>query len=314
MKIKQALIGFFLLSCLYIGALFFIQANTQIQTYATLLQLWHSLPVLLGVSLIVYCLRFLRWRFLLSKASYSVPFKAGALAYMSGYALTISPGKVGELIRIRYCLSLGMPAHVVISAFVFERTFDLIAVLVLASLYVGRSDILIFLLVFVFIFLAVVLWMALSPQLLERIEVQFKKWNFNRLSHLIHTLKNGFLGAKIWLNKIDCAVALLVGVLAWLVSSLSFVYLLNQLQIQMPFIQALAAYPLAMLAGAASMIPGGVGSVEAVLISLLAVYSVPVVLGSMAVIGFRISAIWTATILGILSLSYLEFQRLKKNL
>ena len=104
-----------------------------------------------------------------------------------------------------------------------------------------------------------------------------------------------------------------MGVLAWLVSSLSFVYLLNQLQIQMPFIQALASYPLAMLAGAASMIPGGVGSVEAVLISLLAVYSVPVVLGSMAVIGFRISAIWTATILGILSLSYLELQRINNS-
>lgn len=314
MKIKQALIGFLILSCIYIGALFFLQSNEQTQTYAALMQLWHSLPILMGLTFLIYTLRFLRWHYLLTKASYSVPIKASILAYMSGYALTASPGKVGELIRIRYYLPLGVPAHVVISAFVFERAFDLMSVLVLASLYVGRSDIFIFLLGFVLVFLALVLWMAFKPQLLEQIELQLKKWKFNRLSHLIHTLKNGLMGAKVWLNKTDCIVAMLVGILAWLLSALSFVYLLNQLHIQMPLIQALGAYPLAMLAGAASMLPGGVGSVEAVLISLLAVYSVPLVLGSMAAIGIRISAIWMATLMGILSLFYLEFQRLKTNL
>lgn len=311
-KIKQALIGFLVLISLYIGALFFIQNSQKNQTYDTLVQVWHSLPVLILLTLSIYCLRFLRWQYLLTQASYSLPLKADLLAYMSGYALTASPGKVGELIRIRYYLPLGVPAHVVVSAFVFERAFDLISVLVLASLYVGRTEFFILLLCFVLVFLIVVIGLTFQPKGIEVIELFLKKWRFNRLASIVETLKNGIKGARVWINPKDCTVAMAIGLFVWTISALSFVYLLSQLQIQMPWMQAFAAYPLAMLAGAASMIPAGVGSVEVVLIGLLTLHQVPFFLASMAALGIRISAIWTAILLGIFSLLYLEWRTLRK--
>jgi hypothetical protein len=74
---------------------------------------------------------------LLGRQGLDVQWKQGFLAYLSGFALTASPGKVGELMRVRYFSPMGVPADQVIACFIFERVLDLIAVLLLLMLLVG---------------------------------------------------------------------------------------------------------------------------------------------------------------------------------
>ncbi|MFZ3223540.1 MAG: lysylphosphatidylglycerol synthase domain-containing protein, partial [Rugosibacter sp.] len=96
------------------------------------------------------------------------------------------------------------------------------------------------------------------------------------------------------------------GLAAWGLTSLAFVYLLVQLKINLPILAAIAIYPLAMLAGAASMLPGGIGSVEATIVVVLSLYGVSVGVATLAAIGIRLATIWFSVVCGFIALAILE--------
>jgi len=65
-------------------------------------------------------------------------------------------------------------------------------------------------------------------------------------------------------------------------------------------------YPLSMLAGAASMLPGGVGSTEVTIVGLLSMHDVPIGLATLAAVGIRLSSLWFAVVCGFMSLLGME--------
>ncbi|MEE7546167.1 flippase-like domain-containing protein, partial [Xanthomonas sp. Kuri4-1] len=87
-----------------------------------------TLPVLLS-----FALRYQRWRRLLHSQGDLIPWWPGALAYLSGFAFTASPGKAGELLRIRYYARMQVPASRTLAAFLFERALDLVVVTALGA-------------------------------------------------------------------------------------------------------------------------------------------------------------------------------------
>lgn len=95
MKLKGSLIGFGLITCLYLGALIWL--NTRKQIFAQLPQLWQPLLVMMTMVLGSFILRFARWQWLLHRMGHHPPAGYGFLAYLSGFAFTATPGKVGEL-------------------------------------------------------------------------------------------------------------------------------------------------------------------------------------------------------------------------
>ena len=108
MKIGKAVIGFLLLTCFYLCLLLWVDAKNYGLTQINLLV--HAVPCLLGISLASYLLRYLRWYWILARSEYQVNWLYGFIAYLSGFAFTATPGKVGELSRIRYFPLVGVPA------------------------------------------------------------------------------------------------------------------------------------------------------------------------------------------------------------
>ena len=133
MKLKGSLIGFALITCLYLGLLIWLDARKQVFTH--LPQLWQPLLAMIGMALASFMLRFARWQWLLSRLGHRPPLMYSFLAYLSGFVFTATPGKVGELVRIRYLSPAGAPPKDTIGVFVFERLFDLLAVLILAAFH-----------------------------------------------------------------------------------------------------------------------------------------------------------------------------------
>jgi len=97
-----------------------------------------------------------------------------------------------------------------------------------------------------------------------------------------------------------------LGVIAWGIIALSFVWLLNQWSLDIDLLMALAIYPLAMLVGAASMIPGGLGSTEASIVALLWSIEVPIAQGAVIAVTIRLATLWSAILMGAMALFYLE--------
>ena len=310
MKVRRALIGFGAITCFYLGALIWVDSRNQIFTEFP--RLLSVLPTLIGLSLLSYLVRYLRWYWLLGRAGNKTNVVSGFLAYLAGFAFTATPGKVGELVRIRYLAPQGVPAWRVLAAFVYERAFDLMAVLLLSTLAIRDKDIFVFVLGFVVVFLAGIVFASLNPAWLTKASAYLRFHRLKKLARICMTLRDGLSGCCIWATPLDVLVSIVLGLLAWGLTSLSFVWLLDHLGVSIPILSALAIYPLSMLAGAASMLPGGVGSTEVTIVALLSLFAVPLGTATLAAIGIRFSSMWFAVLCGFVALSTLELRYRRK--
>ena len=96
-----------------------------------------SLPILyliagLALALANYFFRFLRWIFYLNVLSIKTPATVSALVFLSGLAMSITPGKAGELVKC-YLLNskTGVPVRRSAPVVVMERLTDVISVIIL---------------------------------------------------------------------------------------------------------------------------------------------------------------------------------------
>ena len=290
MKLKGSLIGFALITCLYLGLLIWLDARKQVFTH--LPQLWQPLLAMMGMALASFTLRFARWQWLLSRLGHHPPLMYSFLAYLSGFVFTATPGKVGELVRIRYLSPAGVPPKDTIGVFVFERLFDLLAVA----------------LIFVLLVVSIVFLCAAHPSLLDKAINALHRLHATSPAHWLKILRDGLLHCRQLTTPLNALISLAAGLLAWLLTSLACVHLLHQLNILLPFQTALSLYPIAMLVGAASMLPGGIGSTEATLAFLLTSGGAPLATATAAAICVRIATLWFSIVLGFISIGLLSFR------
>lgn len=86
-----------------------------------------------------YLLRFLKWTWFLRAVGAEVPWRASATVFVSAFTMTLSPGKLGELmkawqLRDRFGIPLAKTTMVVLA----ERVTDLLGLIVLAAIGASR--------------------------------------------------------------------------------------------------------------------------------------------------------------------------------
>jgi len=303
MKIGKAAIAFIFLTCFYLGLLLWDAKNQVIAQFHFLV---NAIPFLLGISLLSYFVRYLRWRWLLSRSGFSVGWIYGFIAYLAGFAFTATPGKVGELIRMRYFARVGVPSNISFAAFIYERALDLIVVLLLASLVISRLDLLVLALTFVSVFIGLLIAIALNPNFLTWISEIFNRYSWLWLEKLVLVIRDGLLSCRSWLAPLDLIISIFLGLVAWTLTSCGFLWLLSNIGLSIPPLEAFSIYPMAMLVGAASMLPGGVGSTELSIVLLLGIYGASTSIATIAAIGIRFATIWFAVLTGFICLGVLE--------
>jgi uncharacterized membrane protein YbhN (UPF0104 family) len=313
MKVTGAVWSLLLVTTVYLGALTWVDARGGL--LQTIPELLGVLGVLVFAAAVSWIARFCRWHWLMRRTGLSPPWPRAFLAYLAGFSFTATPGKVGELIRIRYFEPLGAPARLVIGLFVYERCLDLLVVLFLAMLALNHFERFWPAAAFALLVVAAVMAAVYRPQLIRPLAGGLARLRLRRLASGMSLLSEGISGARRWLTWTDLCLSLAWGLIAWGVIALSFCWLLGRLggsAGELPMLTALAIYPLSMLAGAASMIPGGLGSTEAVIIALLVLNEVPVETATLAAVGARLSSLWAAILFGLVSLAISEALRERK--
>lgn len=271
---------------------------------------WLPLLFILGLSLVNYFLRFVRWHWFIQKMGFSqVPVGINFLYYLSGFALTTTPGKAGEAVRSLYLKQHDVDYPSSLAAFVAERFSDLIGILVIALFALSQfPDYQLMAYATAAVLVLILIAIQISA-LRDGLRHWFSKQKQNKLTELaLHALTivdrmTELLGPK------NLALGLTLSVVSWSAEAYAFAYIVHQLGFDISMGILAGVYALSMIVGALSFLPGGLGTTEAVMLLLLLSLGVDNSNAVSATLICRVTTLWFAVILGLGALSIAEKQR-----
>lgn len=253
--------------------------------------------IALVLSLINYSLRFVRWQNFLHALDYSIPVVPSGLIYLSGFALTTTPGKAGEMLRGVFLKARGMSYTQSTAAFLSERLSDLVAIVLLAlfgAVIFPQGTITISTGV-AFVGLGL-LFLSRRKWLLKLDEKVCQQESI--ISIVSHRLLLLLVEASRCHSVKLLFVATVLSLLAWSAEAYAFHLILQQMGIEISLPVAFSIYALSMLAGAISFLPGGLGGAEVVMVGLLMWTGIPEAQAVAATVIIRLATLWFAVALG----------------
>jgi uncharacterized protein (TIRG00374 family) len=279
---------------------FALHADLQQVSLAPILRSWDLVGLAAVLSLLNYALRIMRWRWYLARLGHPLQTRFAALTFVAGFAYTLSPGKVGEMVRARYYVPLGVPLSKVAAAFFTERLLDLVSMVFLALLVfadstsyrgvIGAAGALIA------IVLVVVAWLPW-----EAIGVACE--SAARLPRPMRTalvsVSSALASTRPLLRPMPLVLGFAAGLLAWGVEGLGLGVLTGIFPtLHLDITTAVGIYAIAVLVGGLSFLPGGLGSTEAVMTTLLVAHKFSVGDAVFVTLACRVVTLWLAVLLG----------------
>jgi uncharacterized protein (TIRG00374 family) len=255
----------------------------------------------LAMSLINYGLRFVRWQLYLNQLGHSVEWLSSLRIYLAGFALTTTPGKAGEAFRGVLLKQHNVPFPTTFAAFISERLSDLVAIVLLTLVGLAQYPQARGIVLAGVVGIVVVLVCLSSQTVLNKLHA----WASVRQGKLMALMAHvcDMLGEARQCHRPRLlAVATLISVIAWGAEALAFYWVLSWLGADISLSFAIFVYALSMLAGALSFLPGGLGSAEAVMISLLVFKGMAAPAAVAATVFIRLATLWFAVVIGLVAL------------
>jgi uncharacterized protein (TIRG00374 family) len=267
---------------------------------------WSAFALALGLALANYAIRFVRWEVYLRLQGVHVPRPTSALVFGAGLSLSITPGKVGELVKSFLLRELyGTPLTRTAPIVVAERVTDLIALLVLAVIGVAAYGVHTTLVAaaggLVALGLVLLAWPRATHAVLD---LATRPRRLRRFRTPLYELYNGLAGLcrpKVLLAATALAVP------AWAAECLGFAAIVNAFPgAHVELGVAVVIYASTTIAGALSFLPGGLGVTEGAMILLLVESAAGLERGAAfdATLLTRLATLWFAVLLGLVCLAF----------
>ena len=269
---------------------------------------WLAFAAALGLASFNYFLRFLKWEYYLAQLRVSdVPKGESLLVFLSGFVLTITPGKVGEVFKSAVLFDTHkVPMMVTAPIVVAERLTDVISIVVLIVIgSVGFPDGLPWAAAgaaVVSAFLIVLLWQ--KPVLLGL------RWMHQRpgwVGRLAPKLEQAWHSLRIVARPSALFLPTLVSTIGWGAEGLAMYLIVSGFGVGISLPLCIFFYATATLAGALVPVPGGLGVAETIIREqLLRVGHAPAGVATASMLMTRIATLWWAVVVGFIALSLLK--------
>ena len=260
------------------------------------------LPIILLLIPLSWLALFTRWNLLLKNSDIHVPIKDNFKIYLSGFALSIIPGKVGELIKSQLLKTkFGIPREKTAPIVVVEQLYNIIGIVgvsILGILYfeLGAHIILIAgaLLVVVFVFIS-------SKRLFDKLLTLLSRRKF--LSQYTSALSNSYEILRKSTRGWIVIYASAISITFWLIESVIAYFVLSSFGINhIEFLTVITTYASSIVLGAFSFLPLGIGVVEGSLAGFFSLQGIDISIALTLVIFIRIFTRWIAVSAGFISL------------
>ncbi|MCK5238389.1 MAG: flippase-like domain-containing protein [Candidatus Thorarchaeota archaeon] len=112
----------------------FIGDWDTVVSYLVAIEWWWILPVMMGLSFMNYFIRYIKWQYYLNRIDVKFSHKDSFSIFLAGFTLTVSPGKIGEMVKGYFCRDVdGTPVAKTVPVVISERVTDLLAMVLLAG-------------------------------------------------------------------------------------------------------------------------------------------------------------------------------------
>lgn len=273
-----------------------------------------NLPIILSLIPLGWFLLFIRWNILLKNIEINIPLKNSFEIFISGFALTIIPGKVGELIKAQILKTkFGIARKKTAPIVIVENYYNIVGIIIISLLGMWFFE---FSLIVLSIAAAVVSTFTL---------IILSKKSFNKSLSFISKIKYLHKYSQILVDAHEILVSLIknkkifllssaLTALFWLTESLTVFFVLRSFGIDsLSMLVIIPTYTTSIILGVVSFLPLGLGVVEGSLTGFLSHLGIEFPIAVTAVVFIRIFTRWISIIAGFIALKQTKILSQLKN-
>ncbi|ARU60473.1 hypothetical protein CBW65_04835 [Tumebacillus avium] len=259
---------------------------------------WYTYVLAVVTTLASYFVRFFKWQFFLQVLGIKVPWKESLNIHFIGLSMSITPGKLGELLK-SYLLknTAGVEMARSAPAVFTDRLTDLFAMLCLVG--VGIS---------LFAFGKLAFFIVLGGLLLITLVLQSKGISLRVIDWLARlpfltkhkgsmlTLYESTFELLRWKPLLFATV---LSVIAWFMECISLYVLIVNLDLGLTLTHVVFIFSLGTVAGALSMLPGGLGIAEGSMTGMFMYFGLAKGTAVSITLLIRLVTLWLGVLIGI---------------
>ena len=261
-----------------------------------------TIPVIVLLVTSGWFILFFRWHLLLRNAQISIPIKDSFLILMSGFALTIIPGKVGELVKSQLLKTkFGIARSKTVPIVILEQFYTAIGIVTLSFFGIWYFELGVYVLGFFTVALVFVFVLLSSRKAFNKIVSLLGKRKFT--SKFVEPLSSSYDAIKNGIKGPITLYASSLSILFWLMEAISIYFILLAFGVEtLEFITIISTYTTSIMLGILSFLPLGLGVVEGTLASFFTLHGIDVSLALTIVIVIRIFTRWYGVSFGFIAL------------
>ena len=245
---------------------------------------------------------FARWHLLLKNSKILIPKKDSLLIFFSGFALTIIPGKVGELIKSQLLKTkFEVPRSKTVPIVMLEQMYTLIGLVIISFFGIWFFELGAYVLGFFTALLIFAFILISSKKVFNKLIAIFEKRKFT--SRFVEPLSSSYDIIKKSTKGPITFYASALTTIFWLIEAVVVYFVLLAFGVEnMEFLMVIPTYTTSLMLGFLSFLPMGLGVVEGSLASFFSLQGIEVSLSLTIVIIIRIFTRWYGVAVGFVAL------------
>lgn len=288
----------------FVGLLFYSDVRAAGRALAQFK--WGYLVLILPAAILNYAIRFCKWEYYLRNLDIRPPFTHSLGIFMSGLTMSVTPGKLGEVFKPYLLQRLeGTEISRSVPVVFAEIATDALGLLVLATVSVSSfpnvpKAVMIVPAIVLVAAIGVIRWRRVCDYLISGCD---RMPLVNRISA---SLRIGYEGAYTLFEVKSLVAGVILSVISWGFECLATYFVLQGFNISATLALSTFIFSFSTLAGAVSMIPGGLIVTEGSLAGLLVLAGSPMAVAGSATVITRLCTLWFAVLLGLISLALVK--------
>ena len=283
---------------IFIGLAIYADVGTVTEAFAEFR--WTLVPAILALTLLNYLLRFYKWDYYLKKIGIKLKARDSLAIFLSGLTMSVTPAKLGEVFKSYLLKRLhGTEVSRSVPVVFAERITDVLGLLILAAIsssaFQYGKEVLIVVLAFLVALIVAIQSRKICNKLLEISKA------IPLIGKLSDSLARAYESAYTLFSLRVLVVAIIISVISWGFECLAMYFVLRGFGTNVSVLLSTFVFSFSSLAGAVSMVPGGLGIAEGSFVGLLILAGVTRGIAASATVLIRFCTLWFGVIVGLIT-------------